>query len=402
MSTQHERELDAAFDSPDPVPAPTSRAAPSLTVNVDNGNDGYDFEREYEYDVPPPGSPSALAHPNDWGNSNGLLPAPVTHSLEPPVSWWRRFIPFSRRGQAYSALPTTAGGSRVIGGGTDNDGVFANVAAKPSTQASTPILDPEGNVHLVPEDMRKDAPPTYADAQADAAPSYNSAVATVFVSSPSGSGQDVAGDDDDVGSISVFLMHATLSWFFQFIGFILTFMMSTNLAGRTGSRAGLGATLVQFGFYLKNSVANGDIPPSDTSDNADMSAPSDGDTGTLSSELMSPESKQWMSFALMAFGWFILLHAILSFWRAKRWAQAVNTPTSTSTTSVTRADYDRDIAVRRNLESVFGVEFDPHEVQREQRPQVLVDENGHVVVIPDREALEEARLARDLRAAGLL
>ncbi len=370
-------------------------------------SDGYDFEREYEYDVPPPGSPSALAHPNDWGNSNGLLPAPVTHSLEPPVSWWRRFIPFSRRGQTYSALPTTAGRSRVIGGGTDNDGVFANVAAKPSTQASTPVIDPEGNIHLVPEDMRKDAPPTYADAQADAAPSYNSAVATVFVSSPSGSGQDAAGDDDDVGTISTFLMHATLSWFFQFIGFILTFMMSTNLAGRTGSRAGLGATLIQVGLYLRNTVANDDTPPTDISDNADMSASGDGvlpDTGTLSSELMSPESKQWISLALITLGWFILLHAVLSFWRAKRWAQVVNTPTSTSTSgSATRADYDRDVAVRRNLESVFGVEFDsPLESQREGRPQVLVDENGHVVVIPDREALEEARLARDLRAAGLL
>jgi hypothetical protein len=30
------------------------------------------------------------------------------------------------------------------------------------------------------------------------------------------------------------------------------------------------------------------------------------------------------------------------------------------------------------------------------------DENGTIVVIPTQELLEEARLARDLRAAGLL
>lgn len=67
----------------------------------------------------------------------------------------------------------------------------------------------------------------------------------------------------------------------------------------------------------------------------------------------------------------------------------------------TREEVERDIAVRRNLETVFGVSFDDSDSRTNPR-MVHMDENGHVIVIPAAEALEEARLARDLRAAGLL
>lgn len=62
--------------------------------------------------------------------------------------------------------------------------------------------------------------------------------------------------------------------------------------------------------------------------------------------------------------------------------------------------------MRRNIESVFGFSFGDEErtERRQQQAPVPVrrDENGTVVVIPTQELLEEARLARDLRAAGLL
>jgi hypothetical protein len=55
---------------------------------------------------------------------------------------------------------------------------------------------------------------------------------------------------------------------------------------------------------------------------------------------------------------------------------------------------------------VFGFSFGDEEraERRQQQAPVPVrrDENGTVVVIPTQELLEEARLARDLRAAGLL
>jgi hypothetical protein len=40
---------------------------------------------------------------------------------------------------------------------------------------------------------------------------------------------------------------------FQFVGFLLTYLLHTTHAARLGSRAGLGITLIQYGFALLHS-----------------------------------------------------------------------------------------------------------------------------------------------------
>ena len=174
-----QRELDDAFDSDDegqdssertpltrppprsdshyhpPLDADFPEAIPTPATSVPGG---YDFERDYDY--PPPGSPpgpSAFALPNDFGNSNGLLPS--TTPIMPPrprQSLWRRaagaLLP-----QHYVPVPSEVPGQRIVGGGTENDGVFANVAAKPSRPIT--ITDVDGNVHIVPEEVQKETPP---------------------------------------------------------------------------------------------------------------------------------------------------------------------------------------------------------------------------------------------------
>lgn len=114
----------------------------------------YDFEREYDF--PPPGSPpspSTFALPNDFGNSNGYLPtSPVTR--ESPQSIFRRtfgaILP-----QSYYQPVRSDGGPR--GGGTDNDGVFANVTAKPAPPVS--VRTDNGEVYIAPEETQQEAPP---------------------------------------------------------------------------------------------------------------------------------------------------------------------------------------------------------------------------------------------------
>jgi hypothetical protein len=96
----------------------------------------YDFDA-VDYDYPPPGSPpppSTTAFPNDHGNSNGVVPAFTLDSTAiPRRGWFRRnvvgLLPshYVRRLGFGSQIPAGA-----IGGGINNDGVFANVTAKPS------------------------------------------------------------------------------------------------------------------------------------------------------------------------------------------------------------------------------------------------------------------------------
>lgn len=113
----------------------------------------YDFEStDFDYIRPPPGSPpspSDRARPNEHGNSNGLVPAPPTDAdprPSPRAGWVRR--------TAAAVLPThyvqrlgleQRAPLGYVGGGTHNDGVFANVVAKPAR----PVRIQEGESSII-------------------------------------------------------------------------------------------------------------------------------------------------------------------------------------------------------------------------------------------------------------
>jgi hypothetical protein len=78
-------------------------------------------------------------------------------------------------------------------------------------------------------------------------------------------------------------------------------------------------------------------------------------------------------------GWFLLLSSIVGYWRVKRWENSIRAANPTHV--VTPQDIERDIAIRRNIENVFGLGFQEED---------------------DSSAAAEARLTRDLRAAGLI
>jgi hypothetical protein len=149
--TQHDREVEmqAAFDYSDDEDDdhitsethplnPVSTAPISVqTVQTPTHVPGtYNFDA-VDYDYPPPGSPplpSAFALPNNHGNSNGLVPEfdPLS-SRRPHRMWFQRA---AARLLPSSILSSVGLGplhpSGPVGGGTNNDGVFANVTAKPS------------------------------------------------------------------------------------------------------------------------------------------------------------------------------------------------------------------------------------------------------------------------------
>lgn len=111
-------------------------------------------------------------------------------------------------------------------------------------------LFPGDDTYTVPEDARPEAPPSYASAQADAVPPYWET--TIHAPFSGDSIGDMIIDSLPTGSLFSFLWNMLVSISFQFVGFLLTYLLHTSHAARLGSRAGLGVTLIQYGFALRS------------------------------------------------------------------------------------------------------------------------------------------------------
>jgi hypothetical protein len=137
-----------------------------------------------------------------------------------------------------------------------------------------------------------------------------------------------------VGSVFSFVWNAMISMSFQVVGFLLTYLLHTTHAAKNGSLAGLGITLVQFGFSMKSAgsfggggpqAPSGDFSgaPSDPNshDFDDPTAPpTDDPTGGASDGITTSD---WFAYVLMIVGWFILIRSISDFLRARRHEQLV-------------------------------------------------------------------------------
>jgi len=190
------------------------------------------------------------------------------------------------------------------------DGVFANLSAKPERGEQV-----------------EEKPPTYEQAAADATPPYWETT----ILAPGMSSDEVYVDGLPVGSVFSFVWNAVISMSFQLVGFLLTYLLHTTHAAKHGSRAGLGLTLVQYGFYMTGSAgdANQDTgnpgqfsdssPPDPNSHNFDPSVV-DGSAGKTPAGggMGGFTSADWISYVLMIVGWFILIRAVSDFLRARR------------------------------------------------------------------------------------
>lgn len=130
-----------------------------------------------------------------------------------------------------------------------------------------------------------------------------------------------------VGSLFSFIWNGMISTSFQLVGFLLTYLLHTTHAAKNGSRAGLGLTLVQYGFFTGGSSSSGgdngnsgqfagsppdpnahDFDPNNVNGQESSGA---GSHGGLS-------SSDWISYVLMIVGWFILIRSVVDFLRVKR------------------------------------------------------------------------------------
>ena len=222
-------------------------------------------------------------------------------------------------------------------------------------------------------------------------------------------------EDLPSGSIFVFVANLFTSFLFQFVGFLLTYLLHTTHAAKFGSRAGLGLTLIQYGFYSRAGDSGFGVPNENVSGIRRVSERSFLATGSASAEhppadgvFLNVASREWLSFLLMTLGtywriilrhtmliycpplgWFLLLSSLFGFWRIKHWEASIRA--SQARAPPTAQEIERDIVTRRTLENVFHLSgLDDNDlIQDEMR-------------IPTRHELDEARLRRDLQNAGLL
>lgn len=127
----------------------------------------------------------------------------------------------------YNTHPSS---SHTYGSGSQNDGVFRNLSAKPDLQPA----------------HTSDLPPTYIEASSDTSPPYWES--TLLNPNGSGFGDEIFIDGLPVGNIVNFIWNALVSISFQYVGFVLTFVLHTSHAAKEGSKFGLGGTFVMFGW----------------------------------------------------------------------------------------------------------------------------------------------------------
>ena len=189
------------------------------------------------------------------------------------------------------------------------DGVFANLSAKP---------DPN-----TPDEKYDEPLPSYETAAADAAPPYWETT----IITPGLDSDEVYVDGFPVGTFFAFIWNAMISMSFQFVGFLLTYLLASSHAARNGSRAGLGVILIQYGFYLRDAPAlqgpDGTVLPDDGTDGSGTAPVPDDNI---------PDDRlpkaEWMSYLLMVIGWFILIRSVGEYYRVKQLEKAVRaTPT---------------------------------------------------------------------------
>lgn len=205
---------------------------------------------------------------------------------------------------------------RVYGGGIQSDGVFSNIMAKPERG-----------------EEKEEQPPTYEQAAADAAPPYWE---TTILGPGLGGLDEVYIDGMPVGSFFSFVWNGMISVSIQpLIGFLLTYLLHSSHAAKNGSRSGLGITLIQWGFYMKNSPggsAGGSSdgyanPPDPNSHDFDPNnvgtggGGGGGDSGSGSNAGIP--GTEWMAYILMIVGWFVLIRALSDYIRARRHEQLV-------------------------------------------------------------------------------
>lgn len=306
------------LNSEDPL---TSEADRTLADTFDDGSDSESHNGGDDRQRLMRGNTTESTDVQTTTVNDGARPVPIQRTVTefPGIT---PVVPGRTRGMPYSTFASS------------NDGVFANLSAKPERG----------------EKQEEEKPPSYEAAAADATPPYWET--TTILAPGLHSPDEVYVDGLPVGSLFSFVWNGMISMSFQIVGFLLTYLLHTTHAAKNGSRAGLGITLIQYGFYMRGSSSvekpqqpanpgegyaqpsdpnSIDFDPNAVGDSAAAAAAAamaaSSQNGAASSSAQSTfssiASSEWLAYALMIVGWFILIRAVSDFFKARRHEQLV-------------------------------------------------------------------------------
>jgi hypothetical protein len=141
-----------------------------------------------------------------------------------------------------------------------------------------------------------------------------------------GGPDEVYVDGMPVGSFFSFVWNGMISTLLQPAGFILCYLLHSTHAAKNGARAGLGITLIQYGFYMKG--VTDDEPPTMNGPDG-YAAPPDPNShdfkgsDVTDGEWSSVSGGEWLGYVLMVIGWFLLIKSVAEFLRVRRHEQLV-------------------------------------------------------------------------------
>lgn len=300
---------------------------------------------------------------HDDGSASHPLTEGLSHDLEnqgglrPPlardraVNMFHRWVPIRTTYERLNNGITTGRmqanrPGRFIGLGTD--GVFRNLLAKPE-------LDAEAH-------QREINPPTYEEAAADSSPEYweLTVISPIYE-------DEVFVDGLPVGNIANYVWNVLVLVAFQFVGFVLCYLLHTSHAAKNGARTGLGITFIMYGWKRVplNMGSATKLPPkliavdpfqvNELWLGAKVATYTDSFKLILSNSTVTvgdddDDSGGWLdikapylAYGLIAFGLFIIIQALIDYYRVKLTERAILAPQQpTLTTTITEATDNAD------------------------------------------------------------
>lgn len=254
--------------------------------------------------------PSDLERQHTGGLSARQRALNVVHFLFPVRQTYERLSNGLATGRMQANTP-----GRFVGQGTD--GVFRNLMAKPDTE----LLRVGQEVH----------PPTYEEAAADATPEYweTTMISPMYE-------DEVFVQGLPVGNVANFVWNTLVTVAFQLVGFILCYLLHTLHAAKHGTRAGLGILLIMYGYNIvpANLGRLDRIPPKyepanpnafDISKSLSIKTGNRLDTYLLSfkqnlniANIYTAGKGPYFAYGLIAFGLFIIIKAVVDFYKVKQ------------------------------------------------------------------------------------